>query len=219
MTQIKICGLTHLVDTLFAAGQGADFLGFVFYHKSPRNVSPEMVRRLVIDTKSQFPQVICVGLFVNEDIEAVRETLDFCNLDLAQLHGDESVGSLLSLKERAFKAIRPRSLAGAEFSMAVYGQRSSPPDLLVDTYDTKVPGGSGRVGNWGLAAHIASKRRILLAGGLTPDNVGEAIRTVQPWGVDVSSGVEDQPGRKSHQAISQFIRNVRAEHQKQTRGT
>ena len=210
MTQIKICGLTHLDDTLFVARQGADFLGFVFYHKSPRNVSPEVVRQLVIDTKSQFPQVICVGLFVNEDIETVCETLDFCNLDLAQLHGDESVGSLLSLGERAFKAIRPKSLADAEFNMALYTARSSPPDLLIDTYDVRVAGCSGRLGDWNLAAHVASKRRILLAGGLMPDNVEEAIRVVQPWGVDVSSGVEAEPGRKSHQAISQFISSVKA---------
>jgi phosphoribosylanthranilate isomerase len=209
VTRVKICGLTNTSDALFAARKGADFLGFVFYPRSPRNVSPEAVRRLVTNTKAELPSVICVGLFVDESAETVCQILAFCDLDRAQLHGGESAETLASLEGRAFKAIRPRSLLDAESAMAQYAPCPSPPDLLIDTYDVKVAGGSGQVGDWRTAAHIASERKILLAGGLTPDNVEEAVQVVKPWGVDVSSGVEAEPGRKSHQAIAYFINRVK----------
>ena len=209
MTQIKICGITNHVDALFAAEIGADLLGFVFYSKSPRNVAPETVRRLVADIKSDWPEVLCVGLFVDEPVEFVREVLSFCDLDLAQQHGKEPPGVVSEFSGRAYKAIRPRSAAEAEDSVARYATLSSPPDLLIDTYDPDKPGGTGQVGNWSLAARVALQCRILLAGGLTPGNVVEAIRVVRPWGVDVSSGVETGPGRKSHRAIGEFIAAVR----------
>jgi len=209
MTQVKICGLTNQVDALFAAEAGANLLGFVFYSKSPRNVAPETVRRLVPDIKSGWPEVLCVGLFVGEPVEFIREMLGFCDLDLAQLHGKEPPRVVSELSGRAFKAIRPRSAAEAEENVVRYATFSSPPDLLIDTYNPDKPGGTGQVGDWSLAARVAVRRRILLAGGLTPSNVVDAIRMVRPWGVDVSSGVEAEPGRKSHRAIGEFIAAVR----------
>jgi phosphoribosylanthranilate isomerase len=209
MTQVKICGITNRVDALFAAEAGADLLGFVFYSKSPRNVAPETVRTLVPDIKSGWPEVLCVGLFVGEPVEFVREMLGFCDLDLAQLHGREPPQVVSEFSGRAYKAIRPRSASEAEDNVARYTTFSSPPDLLVDTYNPDSPGGTGQVGDWSVAARVAGQRRILLAGGLTPRNVVEAIRVVRPWGVDVSSGVETKPGRKSHRSIGEFMTAVR----------
>jgi len=209
MTQVKICGITNQVDALFAAEAGADLLGFVFYSKSPRHVAPETVRTLVPDIKSGWPEILCVGLFVDEPVEFVREMLGFCELDLAQLHGREPPQVVSGFGGRAFKAIRPRSASEAEDNVARYTTFSSPPDLLVDTYHQDKPGGTGQVGDWSLAARVAVRRRILLAGGLTPRNVVDAIRVVRPWGVDISSGVEAEPGRKSHRAIGEFIAAVR----------
>ena len=209
MTQVKICGITNRVDALFAAQAGADLLGFLFYSKSPRNVAPETVRTLVPDIKSGWPEVLCVGLFVGEPVEFVREMLGFCDLDLAQLHGGEPPQVVSEFNGRAYKAIRPRSASEAEDDMGRFATFSSPPDLLVDTYHQDKPGGTGQVGDWSVAARVAGQRRILLAGGLTPRNVVEAIRVVRPWGVDVSSGVETEPGRKSHRAIGEFMAAVR----------
>jgi len=208
MTKIKICGLTNSEDVHFAARAGADLLGFVFYPKSPRYIEPLTARTVIRELKREFPTVLCVGLFVDEPVDLVRSVLDTCTLDVAQLHGHEPPAVVSALGGRAFRAIRPRSAAEADDALADFGVRTSPPDLLVDTYSAHKPGGTGEIGDWELAAHVASQRNILLAGGLTPQNVAAAIQRVHPWGVDVSSGVESEPGRKSHQAIAAFIAAV-----------
>jgi len=209
MTRIKICGLTNLADARFAALSGADLLGFVFYPKSPRYIEALAARAITRELQREFPAVRYVGLFVDEPLDFVRGVVEVCGLDLVQLHGHETPDALAALDGRAFRAIRPRSAAEAEEALTAYGTRSAPPDLLVDTYSALKPGGTGEVGDWEIAARIARQRSILLAGGLTPQNVGEAIRRVNPWGVDVSSGVESEPGQKSHQAIVDFVAAVR----------
>jgi phosphoribosylanthranilate isomerase len=209
VVRVKICGLAHLEDALLAAEAGADLLGFVFYAKSPRCVAPQFVRQIIARVKSDWPQVACVGVFVDERVGFVSDVMGFCGLDRAQLHGRETPASVSLFQGRAYKAIRPQTIVEAMTSMAQYAPPGPPPDLLVDPYDPKAPGGTGQRGDWDLAARIAARRKILLAGGLSPDNVAEAIRRVRPWGVDVSSGVEASPGRKSPEAVRAFIAAAR----------
>ncbi len=133
--------------------------------------------------------------------------LNHCDLDLAQLHGEEDPELLALLAKRAFKALRPRSVVEAEADASRYA-RFGPgggPDLLVDAYHPDARGGTGQAGDWNLAAGLARQHRLLLAGGLTPGNVAHAIRQVRPWGVDVASGVEAAPGRKDHDQVRAFI--------------
>lgn len=210
MTQVKICGITNLEDACAAVEAGADLLGFVFYPPSPRYVAPEVVR----DIAARLPRagVTLVGVFVNESLGGVLRILDRAGLDLAQLSGDEPVELAAALTGRAYKGLRPRTAAELRAQAAAYGAGpgdARAPDLLVDAYHPRHYGGTGQTTDWATAAALARERRLLLAGGLTPENVAEAVRTVRPWGVDVSSGVEARPGRKDHAAVRQFIATVK----------
>lgn len=216
--QVKICGLTNLEDAQVAAEAGADLLGFIFYQKSPRYVDPEAVARIVsmIRNSSRVDYLISgpprfVGVFVNAAPDEIAATLDRCGLDLAQLHGEEDPASLAALAGRAFKAVRPRTVAEAEDAARRYApvSQQAGPDILLDAYHPALRGGTGEIGDWSLAAGLASRYRVLLAGGLTPDNVAAAIRQVAPWGVDVASGVEAAPGRKDHGRVREFIKAAR----------
>ena len=202
MIRIKICGLTHVDDALQACACGADALGLVFYEKSPRCVTREQARAIVAALP---PFVTTVGLFVNESPETIREIVDFCGLDVIQLHGDEGPEACLFPPHRVLKALRVRgeeSMAGVEhFSVSA---------LLLDAWHPDSYGGTGQLGDWKLAARLAAERPVILAGGLNPENVAEAIRQVRPYGVDVSSGVESSPGRKDPALVAAFIRNARA---------
>lgn len=212
---MKICGLTCLEDALAAAETGADLLGFIFYERSPRYVPPTQVRAIVSELRARFGRLpitdhrspTLVGVFVNPTLEQVLSTLDACGLDLAQLHGEELPELLAALAGRAFKAVRPATAEEAEAAAARYAGLgpAAGPDLLVDAYHPTLRGGTGQVGDWGLAAALACRHRLLLAGGLTPDNVAAAIAQVQPWGVDVAGGVEAAPGRKDHARMRAFI--------------
>jgi phosphoribosylanthranilate isomerase len=210
--RIKICGLTNLDDALAAAEAGADLLGFIFYDKSPRNVATRTVAEIIAALKdvSRFTSHVSlrtVGVFVDPSLEQVVRTLDYCGLDLAQLHGEEAPDLLAALPGRVFKALRPQDAAEAA-SQADTFARFGPaggPDLLVDAYHPALRGGAGQTGDWQLAAGLAGQCRLLLAGGLTPTNVAAAIAQVQPWGVDVASGVEAVPGRKDHDLLRAFI--------------
>jgi phosphoribosylanthranilate isomerase len=214
---VKICGLTNLDDALAAAEAGADLLGFIFYEKSPRNVDARTVAAISNALRNVPPATFhvslrTVGVFVNPSLEQVVRTLDYCGLDLAQLHGEEAPELLAALPGRAFKALRPRNEVEAA-SQADLFARFGPaggPDLLVDAYHPALRGGAGRTGDWQLAAGLASQHRLLLAGGLTPDNVAAAIAQVHPWGVDVASGVEATPGRKDHDRVRAFVAAARA---------
>ena len=203
--KIKICGITNAEDASAAAEAGADALGFVCYRKSPRYVEPEIIRRIVASLP---PFVLPVGVFVNEEIKTVRDLMDSCGLTHAQLHGDESASYCEALGRSVFRGLRLRD-RGTLLHLAEYRGRAGVRGFVVDAFSDGAYGGTGKAADWSLAAEAARAAPILLAGGLTPENVGEAIRTVCPYGVDVSSGVEISPGRKDHDKVRAFIQAAR----------
>jgi phosphoribosylanthranilate isomerase len=210
MTFIKICGITNIEDARLAAEAGADLLGFIFYAKSPRYVMPSQVRAIVQSLKSEGARVTTVGVFVNTTPQEVIDTLHISEVDVAQLSGDERVEDLAQLERRGYKAVR-----SAEQAQLVLQHRyarpsnSMLPDLLLDANHPQLYGGSGMQADESLAGTLARECRLLLAGGLKPENVVAAIEHVRPWGVDVSSGVEAAPGRKDPARVRAFIQAVR----------
>ena len=203
--KIKICGMTNAEDAEAAVKAGADALGFVFYRKSPRVVDAQLVKRIVAALP---PFVLAVGVFVNEDPKVVRDLMDECGLALAQLHGEETASYCEALGRPVLRAIRLGN-HGDLLALAEYKGRAQVRGFLVDAFSEKEYGGTGRVADWALAAEAARASDVLLAGGLTPGNVAEAIRQVRPYGVDVSSGVEACPGRKDHEKLRAFIQAAR----------
>jgi len=203
MTKIKICGIKNLDDALSAIDLGADLVGFNFYPKSPRFIEKQACADITTVLKENYPQIRLVGVFVNSPIEEVKEILDACSLDLAQLHGDETVEMLEELDCKGFKAFRgiPADVTGFA--------RDDIPAFLVDASVKGLYGGSGVTADWDGAAALAKKYPLLLAGGLTPENVGEAVGRVKPWGVDVASGVESAPGKKDANKMKAFVQTVR----------
>ena len=197
MIKVKICGITNLDDALAAVDAGADALGFVFYEKSPRNVNPMQASAIIAKLP---PFVQTVGLFVNEEAEQVNWTADFCGLDLIQLHGDEEPDYCPEIRRRVIKAFRVKDAA----SLASL-RRYSVAGILLDAWSPAAPGGTGETFNWDLAKVAAECGRLILAGGLTPDNVRRAVEQVRPYAVDVSSGVEAAPGKKDHNKVREFI--------------
>ncbi|MGD2205487.1 MAG: phosphoribosylanthranilate isomerase [Anaerolineae bacterium] len=207
MTQVKICGLTNLQDALIAVEAGADLLGFIFYPPSPRAVTPARARAIVETVRNAGFPVRLVGVFVDEPPEDVRQTVSRCGLDYAQLHGAESPREVAALMDdgiAVIKAFRVRHDVSpgeiARFRATAY---------LLDAYVAGRPGGAGRTFDWQLAVQAARLFQVLLAGGLTPDNVAQAVRTVHPWGVDVASGVEAAPGRKDPDQVRRFVAAVK----------
>ncbi|MFH1419157.1 MAG: phosphoribosylanthranilate isomerase [Planctomycetota bacterium] len=211
MIRIKICGITRPQDAVIAAVAGADAIGLVFA-KSPRQVSMRQAREIVAALP---PFVSVVGVFVNARSATVVRTATEVGLSEVQLHGDESpafVDKLLGL--RAIKALRVRDRAFAEkvhaFRDAGIG------GILLDAFSAESRGGSGRRFDWDLVAGVREAGALddppplILAGGLTPENVRAGIRRLRPWGVDVSSGVEDEPGIKSAEKIGRFVATVRS---------
>jgi phosphoribosylanthranilate isomerase len=208
--KIKICGLTTLDDAQVALDAGADFLGFILYPKSPRYIHPSQVGELI--AKLVRPNYVqTVGVFVNMPTDEVLNTLDQTGLDLAQLHGDETEADLAALHGRGYKAVRPANSETAALAQNfTHYPPPHAPQLLVDAYSPNAYGGTGHQADWSLASALArSTPRLLLAGGLTAGNVQEAIHSVAPWGVDVSSGVEHAPGQKDHDQVRAFIHNTR----------
>lgn len=207
MTKVKICGLTNLADARAATQAGADFLGFVFHPPSPRYIEPAAAGEIVQALRAEALDFQAVGVFVDQDLAAVEMTMTTANLDLAQLHGAEPPAMLDHLAGRAFKAINPRTLDEAETLADRYpGQL-----LLLDAYHPQLRGGTGHTADWKIAAGIAARRDVLLAGGLNPRNVGAAIKQVKPWGVDVSSGVEASKGKKDHALLRAFVAVARSQ--------
>jgi len=197
MTKVKVCGITHLEDALFAAEAGANALGFIFYAKSPRYITPDRAREIILRLP---PFVAKVGVFVNEELDRVREIMAYCHLDYAQLHGDEPPEQVAALAPRAIKAVQVRTAADVE-RLSAYQAAA----YLLDTYHPTKPGGTGKTWDWELAMEAKKHGPIILAGGLTPENVAVAIQRVHPYAVDVSSGVEAAPGIKDHQMVRRFI--------------
>lgn len=226
MVSVKICGLTNAEDAAIAVQAGADFLGFICYAKSPRFVTPETIRSIIRSVKAtaaaerraagtkrgtRVPRF--VGVFVNAPVADVRHTMEFCGLDFAQLHGDEPVDDLPAIGGRGYKAIRPGNRERALTDAALFAPlaRHHGPHLLIDAFGPDAYGGTGQRTDWDLAARLAATtRHLLLAGGLSPENVAAAVRTVRPWGVDVSSGVELAPGRKDHDKVRAFIESAKS---------
>lgn len=222
MITVKICGITSLDDARVAAEAGADLLGFICYAKSPRFVEPATIRAIVRGIRAEAaarrqasgelrrsPRVPrFVGVFVNAPVSDVRRVMETCGLDYVQLHGDEPVDDIPALGGRAYKALRIATSNRAETDAALFAPlvRHHGPHLLVDAWSPDAYGGTGLRADWEQAARLAHRwRHLILAGGLTPENVPSAIRAVRPWGVDVSSGVEFEPGRKDPEAVRAFI--------------
>lgn len=210
--KVKICGINSLDDALYALDAGADMLGYNFYTPSKRYLDPLDCEKIQTELLNRGLSITTVAVFVNASFKTIESILDDCGLDLAQLHGDESPELMELLGERAFKAIRPHSIEESKSQAKNYPTRKTPPDLLVDAYHPDQYGGTGRTGNWNLARTLADDYSLLLAGGLHPGNVGEAIRQVNPWGVDVASGVEKEkePGKKDPLRMQQFVDQARA---------
>lgn len=203
--KVKICGITTAEDAAAAVDAGADALGFVFYRKSPRYIEPTLARQIIMSLP---PLVTPVGVFVNEDQQVVRKLMDDCGLALAQLHGNESVTYCQELSRPILKALRVKDRS-TFLALAEFRGRAGVRGFLLDAFSDQAFGGTGQVIDWQLAAEAAKAASILLAGGLTPDNVEKAIQAVRPYGVDVSSGVERGPGQKDHDKVRAFIRAVR----------
>ena len=208
MTIIKICGIKTLKDALAAIETGADYLGFNFYPKSVRFIEKESCAKITSVLKKEHPQIRLVGVFVNSPMDEVKNVLETCHLDLAQLHGDEAPEMLESLNGKAFKAIRLTS-ESAETSVYPFLKSALLPAMLVDAAVKGVYGGSGVTADWSAAVELAKKYPLLLAGGLTPENVADAVRQVKPWGVDVASGVESAAGEKDASKMSAFVKAVK----------
>jgi len=203
--KIKICGITNEQDAKVAVEAGADALGFIMYRKSPRFVEAAVAKRIIDGLP---PFISAVGVFVNEEAATVRRLMDECGLTLAQLHGDESSAYCEKLGRPAMKAVRLKD-RGTFLALAEFQGRANVRAFVLDAFSDQAYGGTGQTIDWTLAAEAAGASRVLLAGGLTPDNVAEAIRQVRPYGVDVSSGVEVRPGEKDHAKVQAFIRAAR----------
>lgn len=202
MTKIKICGIKTVDDALAAMDAGADMLGFNFYPKSPRYIGVGQCRD-VMAVMRKYGQITYVGVFVNASVAEIRATMETAALTLAQLHGDETSEMMRSLDGRAFKAFRgvPDRLNGFA--------REEAPALLVDASVKGAYGGTGMTADWKSTAELAKHLPLLLAGGLTPENVAHAVRQVRPWGVDVASGVESSPGVKDAAKMKAFVQAVK----------
>jgi phosphoribosylanthranilate isomerase len=198
---LKICGITRVEDAEHAVAHGATAIGFVFWPRSPRHVSPEQVATIV---KALPSGVMKVGVFVNEPCADVQAVVERTGITVVQLHGEEQAPGAGRV---GVPVIRSTTLERAEALAAEWPDDTT---FLLDASDPVRRGGTGNTVDWHAAAQVAVRRRVILAGGLTPANVAEAISLVRPWGVDVSSGVEESPGAKNPDAVAAFLRNARA---------
>ena len=203
---VKICGITRLTDARHAVACGVDALGFVFWPESPRHIPPERA----VDIIATLPaHVTAVGVFVNESVDGIRVIVERTGIGAVQLHGDETPDYALALGWPVWRAF---TVERAEAMSSAWPPQTT---VLVDAADPVRRGGTGVKVDWRRAAGIARAHRIVLAGGLTPENVVEAIETVRPYGVDVSSGVEDSPGVKNVDKIERFLTGARSAFGKQ----
>jgi len=214
MTVVKICGLTNLDDARLAWRAGANLLGFIFVPSSPRYITPLEAARITEKLTAEGCLAPFVGVFANEPAKVVRRIAATCSLHLVQLHGDETPDYARSL---GLPPIDPFGGLPMIIARRVRGalpwdelSHFQPWAYLLDSYDPQRLGGTGQPWPWELLAEGGQKlERVIIAGGLTPENVGEALRLARPWGVDVSSGVEAGPGRKDPSKVERFIRRVR----------
>ena len=202
-TRIKICGITSVEDGVAAAEAGADMIGLMFYERSPRHISFATAGEI---SRSLSPFIVKVGVFVNPNEDTVMRAINDCGVTLLQFHGEETPGFCTQFGAMSMKAFRIKDAESLD-ALPNY-----PTDAwLLDAYSPDAHGGTGAKFNWELAIEAKNLGRpIVLAGGLTPENVGDAVQTVQPFGVDVSSGVESAPGKKDHAQVRAFIQAVRS---------
>jgi phosphoribosylanthranilate isomerase len=203
MVHVKICGITSLEDAQLAVDAGADALGFVFYPPSPRYVTPEQAEQII---QTLPPFVTTVGLFVDAALDIINDTAARCGLDRVQLHGRETPEYCRQVIRPVIKAVRIKNAASLahvpDYKVSAY---------LLDTYvEGALPGGTGASFSWELAARAKPYGPVILAGGLTPENIEVAIVQTRPYGVDVSTGVERAPGIKDHQKVRDFIARAKA---------
>ena len=214
--KVKICGLTRIGDVEAALDAGVDYLGFNFHPPSPRFIEPTKAGALIsaLGTHRGLADghTRCIGLCVNLTTEQMNEAAALSGIDLLQVHGDPDPEDLAQLVPECFMAVRPRSLAEASELANRYGSvsRGTGPGMMVDSFSTKVWGGTGEQADWSMVRTVTdSVPRTLLAGGLAPDNVARAVAIANPWGVDVASGVEAAPGLKDGEAVRAFVREAR----------
>ena len=198
MTPVKICGITRFQDAMLAARLGAACVGFVFWPQSPRFVKPAVAADILAALP---PHVAGVGVFVNQPVEEVNAIADRVGLGAVQLHGDEPALACARCTRRVIKAVRLSAGSTPDAVVAVWSGAT----VLLDALDPVRMGGTGRQVDWTLAARIARRRRTILSGGLRAETVGEAVRLVAPYGLDVSSGVESQPGIKAPERMAAFF--------------
>ncbi len=201
MTRVKVCGITSAPDAAVAVEAGAHAVGFVFVPGTPRYLHVEAAERIVAELP---PFVAAVGVFVDQALDEVLEIAARCRLHAVQLHGEEPEGFSLRIPHPVIKAIRVRDRESLQ-PIATYPAQA----FLLDSYVEGRAGGTGTAGPWSLAAEVARQARIILSGGLRPDNVEAAVRLVRPYAVDVSSGVEAHPGEKDPQKVREFVAAVR----------
>jgi phosphoribosylanthranilate isomerase len=202
MVKIKICGITNLEDALLAADLGADALGFIFYPQSPRQVAPDTAREIIAQLP---PFVASVGVFVDEAPAVVKELAAKVRLDWVQLHGQESPGYCRNLGRKVIKGFR---IQDEDSLPRLADYQGAAQALLLDTYKKGQVGGTGETFDWRLAREAKACGRIILAGGLTPENVAQAIEVAQPHAVDVASGTEAAPGKKDPAKLRAFFNAV-----------
>jgi len=202
MIRVKVCGITNKKDAMFCIDHGADALGFVFYEKSPRYVSPDKAREII---NSLPPFITNVGLFVNDTNETVKEICTTTKIDVLQFHGDEESDYVNLFKRKTIKAFRIKEsidkINFTDYNVDAY---------LLDSHSDAVYGGSGKNFSWELIKGHKFDKPVILAGGLNPENVVDAVNIVKPYAVDVSSGVEKAKGIKDHDKVKNFI--IRAKH-------
>jgi phosphoribosylanthranilate isomerase len=216
--KVKICGITTLEDARHAAQAGADMIGLNFYSKSKRYINPSAAAPLVETLRRELgaSAPLVIGVFVNAVIGDISLAIQKLGLNGVQLSGDESDAMLRELRGMAFKAIRPTALRHADDDLAyfspVFPTNERLPSMLFDAAVSGEYGGTGQQADGGLAVYVRERvPRLMLAGGLTPENVAESVRAIQPWGVDVASGVEGEtPGIKDPLKVSDFIHTAKA---------
>jgi phosphoribosylanthranilate isomerase len=202
MVKVKICGIMNLDDAIAAVDYGADALGFVFFKESPRYIPISIAAEIINNLP---PFLTKVGVFVNEQPENIEHIITMTGIDVVQLHGEEPP-ERCRFTRKVIKAMRVETLESLDPLMSYRGMVSA---FLLDTFTPGLFGGTGKIFNWDIAVEAKQFGRIILAGGLTPDNITEAVRRVKPYGVDVSSGVEFEQGRKDHKKLQLFIEKAK----------
>ncbi len=204
---VKVCGVTGVSDALDCAAAGVDIIGLNFSPLSVRCISPESALRIMTAVRADFPRMKFIGIFVNQELELVRKVAVTLGLDAVQLHGEESPEYVREIGlPFVIKALRVGS-GRTKVDAASYPSQA----ILLDTWSGTAPGGTGETFPWSLAAAVRPQvKRLILAGGLTSENIADAIRAVRPDAVDVCSGAEGSPGQKDREKVRLFVENVRA---------